>query len=255
MESTYGVESMGQTAENICQQMKISREDQDHFAFHSQEKAAKADISQRFAKEILPIPIPQSSSKKVHSTDASKIFQSDEFIKPHTTLELLAKLKPAFSTNGTVTAGSSSGLNDGAGCILLASQEDIHNYHLEPLARVVGSAVVGCTPSLMGLGPVKAAELALERSKLTWKDIDIIEINEAFAGQVIGCLRSWNIHEQDERVNPNGGAIALGHPLGMSGTRIALTAAIELHEKKAKYALVTMCIGVGQGIALILERC
>jgi acetyl-CoA acyltransferase len=253
MESMYGVESMGQTAENICQQMKISREDQDSFALHSQLKASRATTSKRFAKEILPISIASSSSSK-KLKESPRLFDSDEFIKPHTTMELLSKLKPVFSSGGTVTAGSSSGLNDGAGCLLLASIEDIQKYNLEPLAHIVSSASVGCLPSMMGLGPVRAAEIALKKAHLTWGDIEVIEINEAFAGQAIGCLRSWNIHEQDERVNPNGGAIALGHPLGMSGLRIALTAAIELQEKKAKYALVTMCVGVGQGVALILER-
>jgi acetyl-CoA acyltransferase len=245
---------MGQTAENICQMMKISREDQDLFAYQSQQKAATAMRSKRWAKEILPIPLPHSL-KKIHSNEVPKFFDNDEFIKPQTSLEVLSKLKPVFKVDGTVTAGSSSGLNDGAGCLLLASEEEISSYDLKPLARIVNSAVVGCSPSLMGLGPVRAAEIALQRSNLTWKDIEIIEINEAFAGQAIGCLRSWKIHEQDERVNPNGGAIALGHPLGMSGTRIALTASIELQERKAKYALVSMCIGVGQGVALILERC
>lgn len=246
---------MGQTAENICQLTKISREDQDLFAYRSQQKAATAMYSKRLAKEILPIPLPHSPSKKSLINDPQRVFDTDEFIKPQTNLEVLSQLKPVFRADGTVTAGSSSGLNDGAGCLLLASEEEILSYDLRPLARIVSSAVVGCSPSLMGLGPVRAADIALQRSNLTWKDIDIIEINEAFAGQAIGCLRSWKIHEQDERVNPNGGAIALGHPLGMSGTRIALTAAIELQEKKVTYALVSMCIGVGQGVALILERC
>jgi acetyl-CoA acyltransferase len=255
MESTYGVESMGHTAENICQQMKISRADQDQFALHSQLKASRALVSKRFAKEILPISIPHPSSSKKSNKEPSTIFETDEFIKPHTTMEVLSKLKPVFSVGGTVTAGSSSGLNDGAGCLLLASEEEIQKYNLDPLARIVSSAAVGCLPSVMGLGPVRAADIALQKANLTWSDIEIIEINEAFAGQAIGCLRSWNLHEQDERVNPNGGAIALGHPLGMSGIRIALTAAIELQEKKAKYALVSMCVGVGQGVALIIERC
>jgi acetyl-CoA acyltransferase len=244
---------MGQTAENICQLMKISRQEQDQFAFQSQQKATSALHSKRWAKEILPIPLPHA--KKSYPNELQKVFEADEFIKPHTSLEVLSKLKPVFKVDGTVTAGSSSGLNDGAACLLLASEEEISTSDLKPLARIVSSAVVGCSPSLMGLGPVRAAEIAIQRANLTWKDIVIIEINEAFAGQAIGCLRSWMIHEHDDRVNPNGGAIALGHPLGMSGTRLVLTAGIELHERRAKYALVSMCIGVGQGVALILERC
>jgi acetyl-CoA acyltransferase len=183
-----------------------------------------------------------------------KIFAKDEFLKPYTTIEELAKLKPAFRKEGTVTAGNSSGLNDGAAALLLASEKAITLYNLKPRARIVASGVAGVEPRIMGIGPVEAANKALKRAGLTFTDIDLIELNEAFAAQALACIRSWGLADDDPRINPNGGAIALGHPLGMSGARILHSAAIELHEQNKRYALVTMCIGVGQGYAVIIEK-
>ena len=182
------------------------------------------------------------------------IFDNDEFAKPTTTLEGLAKLKASFRSNGTVTAGNASGLNDGAAALLLASENGIKKNNLKPLARIVSSGIAGVEPRIMGLGPVEASNIALKKAGLTFNDIDIIELNEAFAAQSLGCTRSWKIDDTDPRINPNGGAIALGHPLGMSGARILLSAAIELHEQNKRYALATMCIGVGQGYAVVIER-
>jgi acetyl-CoA acetyltransferase family protein len=226
----------------------INRIDQDNFALWSQQKAAKAIASGRFEKEIVPIEIPQKKGDVI-------IFKTDEFAKPTTTIEGLTKLKASFRKEGTVTAGNASGLNDGAAAILLASEQGVKSYNLNPLARIVSSAVVGVEPRIMGLGPVEAANLALKKAGLSWNDIDIIELNEAFAAQALGCTRQWKLDDNDERINPNGGAIALGHPLGMSGARIINSAAIELHQQNKKYALATMCIGVGQGYAAIIEKC
>jgi acetyl-CoA acyltransferase len=214
----------------------------------SQQKAAKALAAGRFAKEIIPVEIPQKKG------DALK-FDKDEFAKPTTTLEGLQKLRPSFKKDGTVTAGNASGLNDGAAALLLASEKAMKQFNLKPLARIVSSAVVGIEPRIMGLGPVEAGNAAIKKAGLTWKDIDIIELNEAFAAQSLGCTRQWKLEDNDPRINPNGGAIALGHPLGMSGARILNSAAIELHEQNKRYALVTMCIGVGQGYAAVIERC
>jgi acetyl-CoA acetyltransferase family protein len=239
---------MGETAENVAELHHINRIDQDNFALWSQQKAAKAIASGRFEKEIVPIEIPQKKGDAI-------IFKTDEFAKPTTTIEGLTKLKASFRKEGTVTAGNASGLNDGAAAILLASEQGIKSYNLNPLARVVSSAVVGVEPRIMGLGPVEAANLALKKAGLSWNDIDIIELNEAFAAQALGCTRQWKLDDNDERINPNGGAIALGHPLGMSGARIINSAAIELHQQNKKYALATMCIGVGQGYAAIIEKC
>ena len=247
MQQMYGTDSMGETAENVAELLNISRKDQDAFAFWSQQKAAKARARGRFKKEIFPLTIPQKKGEPL-------VFDTDEFIKPDTTLEKLAQLKPAFRKNGTVTAGNSSGLNDGAAVLLLASDTAIKKYDLQPLARVVTGTVVGVEPRIMGLGPVEAVNKLFAKTKLTWKDIDILELNEAFAAQTLGCIRQWKLQDDDPRINPNGGAIALGHPLGMSGARIALTAAIELQEQKKKYAIATMCVGVGQGYAILLER-
>jgi len=183
------------------------------------------------------------------------IFANDEFIKPTTSLEILSKLRPAFRKEGTVTAGNASGLNDGAAALLIASDEGIKSHNLKPLARIVSSGVSGVEPRIMGIGPVYASELALKRAGLSINDMDILELNEAFAAQVLACTRKMGIADNDPRINPNGGAIALGHPLGMSGARILNTAAIELHKQNKKYALVTMCIGVGQGYAVVVERC
>lgn len=253
MKSMYGTDIMGETAEKVCDLMGISRSDQDTFAAWSQQKAAAALASGRLHREIVPVEVP-SGSKKIPPT----IFETDEFLKPETTLDSLSSLRPAFRTaerGGRVTAGNSSGLNDGAAALILASEDAVREFSMKPLARVVASAAAGVEPSLMGLGPVPAANLALKKANLTWKDIDVIELNEAFAAQCLGCLREWGIGDLDERVNPNGGAIALGHPLGMSGARIALSAAMELQLTGKKYALVTMCVGVGQGFAMIIENC
>ncbi len=248
MKEKYGVDSMGETAENLTERDKISREDQDKFSYWSQMKAKAAQEKGRFRKEIISVEIPQRKGDAI-------IFDKDEFIKPATTVEGLSKLKPAFKKDGTVTAGNSSGLNDGAAALLLASEAGVKKYNLKPLARIVSSGVVGVEPRIMGIGPVEASERALAKGGLIMNNIDIIELNEAFAAQSLACTRSWGLADDDERINPNGGAIALGHPLGMTGARILNSAAIELHEQHKKYALVTMCIGVGQGYAVVIEKC
>lgn len=247
MKETYGIDSMGETAENLNDIYKISREDQDKFALWSQQKATMAQKNGRLAKEIVAVEILQRKGKSI-------IFSQDEFIKPATTLEILAKLQPAFRKNGSVTAGNSSGLNDGAITLLLASEKAIKKYSLTPKARIVSSSVVGVEPRLMGSGPIAASNLALKKANLTLNDIGIIELHEAFAVQALGCIRSWGLADNDPRINPNGGGIALGHPLGMSGARILNTAAIELQQQNKQYALVTMCVGVGQGYAVVIEK-
>lgn len=247
MQTMYGTDAMGVTAENLAFKYKISRDDQDKFALWSQLKATRAQIEGIFHDEIIPVVVKHGKE--------SSTFAADEFIKPETTLEKLAMLKPAFKKDGTVTAGNASGLNDGAAALLMASDTGYKCSGLKPIARVVSSSVVGVEPAYMGIGPVEASRKALHKAGLTLNDMDIIEINEAFAVQVLACLRQLGIEDDDQRVNPNGGAIALGHPLGMSGARIILTAALELQRKKQKYALVTMCIGVGQGYAVVLECC
>lgn len=248
MQALYGTEAMGETAENLADEWRISREDQDRFALWSQQKAAAAQAAGRLAEEIVPVAIPQRKGDAL-------IVAHDEFIKPATSMEGLAKLRPAFRKDtGTVTAGNASGLNDGAAAVIVASDRAIKQYNLTPVARIVSSAVTGVQPRIMGIGPVSASALALSRVGLSLSDMDLIELNEAFAAQSLACTRAWGIADDDARLNPNGGAIALGHPLGMSGTRIAWAAARELQRRKGRYALVTMCIGVGQGYALILER-
>ncbi|HEX3867389.1 MAG TPA: 3-oxoadipyl-CoA thiolase [Gemmatimonadaceae bacterium] len=249
MKATYGTDSMGQTAENVAEQYKVSRHDQDAFAVASQTKAAAARARGRFAGEIVPVMIPQKKGDP-------KCVDQDEFIRPDTTLEILAKLKPAFRTdgNGSVTAGNSSGLNDGAAALLIASEQGAREIGAEPIARVVATAVAGVEPRIMGMGPVPSSRLALGRARLSLDDMSVIELNEAFAAQSLACLRELGLAGDDPRVNPNGGAIAIGHPLGMSGARLLLTAARELQERGGRYALCTMCIGVGQGMATILER-
>ncbi|OWR14444.1 3-oxoadipyl-CoA thiolase [Chryseobacterium sp. VAUSW3] len=248
MEKTYGVEAMGKTAENLAEMYKITRKEQDEFALNSQMKATKAQESGRLAEEISDIQIPQRKGDPI-------LVNKDEFIKPNSSLEILGKLKPAFvKENGTVTAGNASGLNDGAAAMIIASGDAVKNYGLKPLAKIVCSAVVGVEPRIMGIGPVDATKLALKRAGLTLDQIDIIELNEAFAAQSIACLKELGIANDDTRVNVNGGAIALGHPLGMSGSRITYSAALELHKTGKKYALATMCVGVGQGYAVILEN-
>ncbi|KRO68163.1 MAG: beta-ketoadipyl CoA thiolase [Cryomorphaceae bacterium BACL11 MAG-121128-bin16] len=247
MKALYGVEGMGNTAENLAEKYNISREDQDMFAYHSQKKAAKAQSEGRFNTEIVAVEIPQRKGDPI-------IFNQDEFIKGNTSLEVLAKLRPAFKTEaGTVTAGNASGLNDGAAAMLLASDKGVKENNLTPIAKIISSAVVGVEPRIMGIGPVKAANKALEKAGLKMEDMDVIELNEAFSAQALACIREWGLEDNDPRINPNGGAIALGHPLGVSGTRILQTAAIELQKQHKKYALVTMCIGVGQGYATIIE--
>ena len=248
MHKMYGTDAMGVTAENLAEQYKISREDQDLFAYNSQLKAAKAQQAERFTEEITSVEI--TINKKEIS-----LFTADEFIKPATTMEKLAQLKPAFKQEGgSITAGNSSGLNDGAAAMYVVSEIALQQYGLVPKARIVSSAVVGVEPRIMGIGPVNATKQALLKAGLTLADMDIIELNEAFAAQSIACIRALGLGDNDPRINPNGGAIALGHPLGMSGTRIINTAAIELHKQNKKYALVTMCIGVGMGYAVIIER-
>ncbi|MCT4581395.1 MAG: 3-oxoadipyl-CoA thiolase [Flavobacteriales bacterium] len=248
MKELYGVDGMGQTAENLVDLYKISREDQDQFAYWSQMKATKAQENGILAEEIVPVIIPQRKKDDI-------IFDKDEFIRPTTTVEILGKLRPAFrKEGGSVTAGNSSGLNDGAGAILVASEEAAKRNGLTPKARIVSSAIAGVEPRIMGIGPVYASEKALKRAGLTLNDMDIIEINEAFAAQSLACTREMGLADNDPRINPNGGAIAIGHPLGMTGSRILQTAMLELHRTNKKYALVTMCIGVGQGYATIIER-
>ena len=247
MKAQYGVDPMGETAENLADLHQISRADQDLFAMRSQQKATAARASGRFAKEIIAVEVQQKKE--------TKLISEDEFIKPQTSLEGLSNLKPAFRKEGTVTAGNASGLNDGAAALLFASAEAIKKYNLTPKAKIISMGVIGVMPNIMGIGPVEASNLALQKAGLSIADMDIIELNEAFAAQSLACIRSWGLADDDIRINPNGGAIALGHPLGMSGARILNSAAIELHEKNKRYALVTMCIGVGQGYAVIIEKC
>ena len=248
MHQLYGTEGMGETAENLVELYKISREDQDQFAYWSQMKAVAAQQNGRLREEIVAVEIPQRKKEAI-------IFDKDEFIKPLTTIEGLGKLRGAFKKEGgSVTAGNSSGLNDGAAAMLIASEQAAKKYNLTPMARIVSSAIAGVEPRIMGIGPVYASEKALKRAGLTLNDIDIIELNEAFAAQSLACTRKMGIADNDARINPNGGAIAIGHPLGMSGSRIIQTAAIELQKQNKKYALVTLCIGVGQGYATIIER-
>ena len=247
LNEVYGTDDMGQTAENVAEKYDIDRQDQDVFAVRSQKQASIAQKKGRFATEIISVEIPQRKTDPVQ-------FNKDEFIKPHTSLEGLTKLNPAFKKGGTVTAGNSSGLNDGAAAMLIASEEGTKMHGLKPLVRINASAVVGVEPCLMGMGPVHASNKVLEKAGLKMDDMDIIELNEAFSAQSLACIRQWGLKDDDQRINPNGGAIALGHPLGMSGTRILQTAAIELQEQSKKYALVTMCVGVGQGYAVIIEN-
>lgn len=248
MQLKYGTDAMGVTAENLVELYHISREDQDLFAYNSQQKAFAAQQNGRFDEEIIPVTLIDKKG-----TETS--FAKDEFIKGNSSLEKLATLRAAFKKeNGSVTAGNASGLNDGSAALFLASEKAIKEYKLTPLARIVSSAVVGVEPRIMGIGPVGATQKALQKAGLTLADIDVIELNEAFAAQALACTRALGLADNDPRVNPNGGAIALGHPLGMSGTRILQTAAIELKKQNKKYALCTMCIGVGMGYAVIIEN-
>ena len=249
MKRMYGIDSMGETAENVVDRFSITRDHQDRFALVSQSKAARAATSGRFNKEIVPVSVPDGK-------EGSRDFSRDECIRTDTSLEKLSKLNPAFRKDGkgSVTAGNSSGLNDGACALLLASERGAEKHSLKPLARIVGSAVAGVEPRLMGTGPIPATKKVLERTGLTLDQMNVIEINEAFAVQVLACTRELGLKDDDTRLNPNGGAIALGHPLGMSGARLILTAARELELKNLRYALCTMCVGVGQGMATIIER-
>ncbi|MBK6399002.1 MAG: 3-oxoadipyl-CoA thiolase [Bacteroidetes bacterium] len=247
MKEQFGVDAMGETAENLVDRDKISRADQDKFSFSSQQKAKAAQERGRFTKEIVPVEIPQKKGEV-------KMFDKDEFMKPDSSLEGLSKLKPSFRKEGTVTAGNAAGLNDGAAALLLASEAAVKKYNLKPLAKIVSMGAIGVEPRIMGIGPVEAANIALKRAGISWNDIDIIELNEAFAAQSLAVIRSWGLKDDDKRINPNGGSIALGHPLGMSGARIIGSAALELHEQNKRYALATMCIGVGQGYAVVIEK-
>ena len=247
MKDLYGVDSMGETAENVAAKFSISRDSQDAFAAQSQTKATAARAGGRFREEIVSVQVPVGKGE-------IKSFSDDEFIREGTTAATLAKLKPAFKKDGSVTAGNSSGINDGACALLITSDVVVKDKKLTPLARIVGSIAVGVEPKYMGLGPVPAVTELLKKHQLTLETIDIIELNEAFAAQSLGCLLELGIDPNDARLNPNGGAIALGHPLGMSGARLLLTAARELQNAKKRYALCTMCVGVGQGVAVLLER-
>jgi acetyl-CoA acyltransferase len=247
MKEKYGTDSMPETAENIAEEWRISRADQDAFAFRSQKRTAEATKAGRFSDEILPLTLP------VKRADAVVVCK-DEQPRPDTTIDALAKLKPIVKPNGTVTAGNASGVNDGACALLLASESAAAKYGLTPLARIVSSASAGVLPRIMGIGPVPAVKKVLARTRLELTAIDVIELNEAFAAQSLAVLRDLGLPDDAEHVNPNGGAIAIGHPLGASGARLVMTAAYQLKRTGARYALCTMCIGVGQGIATIIER-
>ncbi|MFT5511484.1 MAG: acetyl-CoA acyltransferase [Hyphomicrobiaceae bacterium] len=245
MQKQYGIDSMPDTAENVAEEFQISRADQDAFALRSQERAAAAQASGRFAKEIVAVTIPQRRGDPT-------IVDTDEHPR-QTTLEKLASLPAPFRDGGSVTAGNASGVNDGAAAVIVASAEAVEKYGLTPKARILGTATAGVPPRIMGIGPAPASQKLLERLGLSIGDIDVVELNEAFAAQALATTRQLGLADDAEHVNPNGGAIALGHPLGMSGARLALTAAIELQERGAKRALCAMCIGVGQGIAMVIE--
>ena len=246
MHSQYGTDSMPETAENVAEQFKISREDQDVFALWSQEKTQRAILSGRFEKEIVPVEVPQRKGDAV-------VVNLDEHPRA-TTLEKLSKLRPIVKNDGSITAGNASGVNDGACAMILASEQMMKRYNLNPLARIVGFATSGVEPRIMGMGPVSSTEKLLTREGIAMDEVDVIELNEAFAAQAVAVLREMGVEDNDPRVNPNGGAIALGHPLGMSGARLALTASLELSMRKANYAITTMCIGVGQGISMLIGK-
>ncbi len=247
MQASYGTDAMGMTAENLVETYGISRDDQDQFALWSQQKATRSREAGRFAEEIAPVQVPQPKGE-------AQWFEHDEFIKSGTSLEGLARLKPAFKKDGSVTAGNAAGLNDGAAALLIAAEKALTAHNLRPLARLVSAAVVGVEPRIMGIGPVGASQEALRKAGLTLAAMDVIELNEAFAAQVLACTRQLGLDDNDQRINPNGGAIALGHPLGMSGARLLLAAGRELQRHGGRYALCTMCIGVGQGYAVVLEK-
>ncbi|QWD66884.1 3-oxoadipyl-CoA thiolase [Polynucleobacter sp. MWH-Aus1W21] len=246
MKKAYGVDSMPETAENVADDFEINRADQDQMALRSQAKAAASQANGRLAKEITPVTIPQKKGDPI-------VIDQDEHPRA-TTIEALAKLKPIVRPDGTVTAGNASGVNDGACALLLASEEAVKKYQLKPRAKILGMATAGVPPRIMGIGPAPASKKILKRLGMTVDQMDVIELNEAFASQGLATLRDLGVADDDARVNPNGGAIALGHPLGMSGARLVTTALVELEEKQKRYALCTMCIGVGQGIAMVIER-
>ena len=247
MQQLYGTDSMPETAENVATDFGISREHQDLFAYNSQQKAQRAIASGRLAREITPVSVPQKRSEAI-------VVSADQHPRANTSLEALAKLRAPFRDGGSVTAGNASGVNDGAAALLIASGAAVREYQLQPLARIVGGATVGVPPRIMGIGPAPAISKLLAQHKLQLDDIGVIELNEAFAAQVLASLRQLGLADEDPRVNINGGAIALGHPLGMSGARITGTATIELHQQNQRHALAAMCIGVGQGVAIALEK-
>ena len=247
VEKAYGADTMAETADNVAREHQITREESDKFALASQQKYAKAKAAGFYDKELIPVSV--ASGRKGTVT----VIAQDEHPRPDTSLEKLLALKP-LNEGGVVTAGNASGINDGAAALVIGTKKAGEKAGAKPLARIVSAAVAGVAPRVMGLGPVPASRKALERAGLALKDMDVIELNEAFASQVLGCLKLMGVDFADDRVNPNGGAIAIGHPLGASGARLALTATRQLHATGARYALVTMCIGVGQGIAAVLER-
>ena len=248
LKEVYGTDGMGVTAENLVDMYGISREDQDAFAYRSHMLATAARDEGRLSEEIVSVSIPRRKQDDL-------IFEHDEFIKPGTTPEILAKLRPAFrNEGGSVTAGNASGLNDGSAALLLANEAGLKEQGLEPLAEIVSSAVVGVEPRIMGIGPVKASELALQRAGIGFDELDVIELNEAFAAQALACIRQWGLADDDKRINPNGGGISLGHPLGVTGSRILLAAARQLKRTDGKFGLVTLCIGVGQGYAVVIKN-
>jgi acetyl-CoA acyltransferase len=252
MKEKYGTDTMPETGEIVAEEYKISRADQDAFALRSQQRAAAAATNGHLAEEIIPVPVPQKNDPQKKGPPVN--FSVDEHPRPDTTLEALAKLRGVVKPEGTVTAGNASGINDGACAILVASESAVKRHSLTPRARVIASAVAGVAPRIMGIGPVPATRKLLAKLKLSMEDMSVIELNEAFASQSLAVLRELKIPDAAAHVNPNGGAIALGHPLGASGARLITTATYQLTRTRGKYALCTMCIGVGQGIAMILER-
>jgi acetyl-CoA acyltransferase len=247
MKAQYGVDSMPETGENVAEEFQVTRQDQDAFALRSQQRAGRGIKNDIFKTEIVPVPIPQRKGEP-------KLVAEDEHPRPDTTMEALAKLPTPFRKNGTVTAGNASGVNDGSAALLIASEQAMKRYNLSPKARVIGAATAGVPPRIMGIGPAPAARKLLERLGLRLGQIDVIELNEAFAAQALAVTRQLGLPDDAEHVNPNGGAIALGHPLGASGARLVATATYELGRRHGRLALTTMCIGVGQGIAMVIER-
>ncbi|GAB3677192.1 3-oxoadipyl-CoA thiolase [Salinisphaera aquimarina] len=247
LKKQYGVDSMPNTGENVAEQFKVSRQDQDAFAYRSQQKAEAARVAGRLAEEITPIEIPRRKQDPL-------VFDTDEHPRAESTLEQLARLPTPFRDNGSVTAGNASGVNDGAGALIVAGEKAIKDFDLTPMARIHGMATAGVEPRIMGMGPLHASRKLLDRLHLSIDQMGVIELNEAFASQSLACMRELGIADDDPRVNPNGGAIAIGHPLGMSGVRIVSAALYEMQRTNAQYGLATMCIGVGQGIATVLER-